>query len=54
MGKLVVIQTVIPAYRIKVFDKISTELGDDFTLYGGQFFLTKRLLPPHNLNFINI
>ncbi|MEO9558700.1 MAG: glycosyltransferase [Nonlabens ulvanivorans] len=43
MGKLVVIQTVIPAYRIKVFDKISTELGDDFTLYGGQFFFDKTI-----------
>jgi glycosyltransferase involved in cell wall biosynthesis len=43
MGKLVVIQTVIPHYRVKVFDKIKSEIGDDFTLYGGQFFFDKTI-----------
>jgi len=43
MGKLVVIQTVIPSYRLKVFDKIRSEVGDDFLLYGGDFFFDKTI-----------
>jgi glycosyltransferase involved in cell wall biosynthesis len=43
MGKLVIIQTVIPHYRVKVFDKIRSQIGDDFTLYGGQFFFDKTI-----------
>lgn len=43
MSKLVVIQTVIPSYRLKVFDELRSQLGNDFTLYGGQFFFDKTI-----------
>lgn len=40
---LVLIQTVVPSYRVKVFDQIRSELDDNFTLYGGQSFFDETI-----------
>ena len=41
MKKLIILQTVLPDYRKKLFLYIKTELGDFFELYGGDYYFEK-------------
>ncbi len=41
MKKLIILQTVLPDYRKKLFVHIKNELGDLFELYGGDYYFEK-------------
>lgn len=51
MKKLVILQTVVPDYRKKVFNYINEELGAFFSLYAGEQYFEKSIKSDQTISF---
>jgi len=52
MAKFVIIQTVVPDYRKKVFQHIKDELRDSFILYSGQYYFENSVKTDTSIKFV--
>jgi len=53
MKKIVILQTVVPDYRKKVFQFIKNYLGDSFLLYGGNEYFEDSVKSDNSITFLN-
>ncbi len=53
MKKLVILQTVVPDYRIRFFSYLQEQLGPNFTLYGGGSYFESSVQTPKGMTFLN-
>ena len=51
MSKLIIIQTVIPDYRVKFFTYLKIKLEDNFILFGGERFFKETITTDKTISF---
>lgn len=51
MGKLVIIQTIVPDYRKKFFSYIKKQLKNDFLLFSGDSYFEKSIKSDNSIDF---
>jgi len=53
MKKLIILQTVVPDYRVRFFDHLREQLGPDFMLCGGGSYFEPSVQTPEGITFLN-
>jgi glycosyltransferase involved in cell wall biosynthesis len=52
-NSLIILQTVVPDYRKKLFSNIKTQLGSNFKIYGGNYYFEKTVKTDSSIPFIS-
>lgn len=53
MRKLIILQTVVPDYRYKIFSFIKEKIGSGFEIYAGSYYFEKSVKTDSEVEFIN-
>jgi len=53
MSKLIILQTVVPDYRKKIFSYIRKQLENDFLLFCGDFYFEESIKSDSSINYTN-